>query len=125
MAQYTNADYDLNTYEVTVDAENTFVYSVEIFDRLFSYCPLPEDKAKEYWDSGILLSEWEQVSAERNLDPSLWEVLIDPANIKAVKKVTEKRLVMAVPEWKALDFKEMLKNRKEFVKWSNWEPKAA
>lgn len=125
MAHYSNPDYDLTTYEITVDAENTFVYSVEIFDRLFSYDPLLEDQAKEYWDSGIRLSDWELVSKERKLDPSAWEVLIDPANIKSVKKVTEKRLIMAVPEWKALDFKEMLRNRKEFVKWCNWEQKAA
>lgn len=125
MMQFSNADYDLSTYELTVDAEKTFVYNVTVFDRLFSYEELPAEKAMEYWNSGIRLSEWEQVSQEQNLDPSLWEVLVDPANIKSVKKVTATRLLLSVPEWKQDDFKEMLKNRKEFVKWSNWEPKVA
>lgn len=127
MLHFTNGEADLNTYALTVnDSENIYVYSIDLYDRFVSYDGISEEKAKEYWASGIPLSEWETTALERGLNPSNWEVLIPKAKVKSFKKLSDNMIAKAAPEYVVEELKATLKNRKEFIKWYRWEaPDAA
>jgi hypothetical protein len=121
-----NPDVDLTNNEITVvNPEDIYVYSIELYDRFFSYDGVSEEDAKAYWDSGIPLSDWEKVSTEQNLRASEWEVLIPAEKVKTVRKISDARIVKSAPEIIADTISQILKDRKEFLKWCNWEPEVA
>lgn len=118
-------EVDLNTYELSItDAENIYVYSIELYDRFFSYDGISEEKAKAYWESGIRLSEWNAVALERGLDASNWEVLIPKDKVKSSKKVSDNMIVKVASGKVADELKRTLKDRKDYLKCFNWEPAA-
>lgn len=113
----TNPAIDLNSYEISVkDAENIYVYDVEIYDKTLN-AVIEDEKgsakyAQQYWDSGIILSEWDKVAAERNLDPTKWEVLVPIDAIKSSKRITDRTILAASPVEEQEELREYLKNRK-------------
>lgn len=126
MTQFTNGEANLNTYALTVnDADNVYVYSIDLYDRFFSYDGISEENAKAYWASGIRLSQWEEVARERGLNPSDWEVLIPEDKVKSFKKLSDNMIAKAAPEYAIEELKTVLKNRKEFLKWHDWEAPVA
>lgn len=87
-------DFDLTTREITVDPEGLFVYSVKAWeDHSWG-----DKEASVYWDSAIPLKDWDRIAAERNLDPSEWEVLLPVEAVLTTKNVSNKRLITAQPE---------------------------
>jgi hypothetical protein len=125
----TNPAVELNSYEISIkDAENIYVYDVEIYDQTLN-AVIEDEKgsakyARQYWDSGIPLSEWDKTAAEKNLDPTKWEVLVPIDAIKASKRITDRAIIAAGTAEDQDELREFLKNRKEFLKWVNWEPPA-
>lgn len=125
----TKPDIDLTSYEIFLkDAENIYVYDVEVYDRTLGKVVELESQsgelAQQYWDSGIPLTEWVKVSAERNLDPANWEVLVPIEAIASHIKISDRKILDAAPESSKEEIRQYLRNRKEFLKWCNWEPPA-
>lgn len=78
---------DLETYEITVDADTTYVYDIAAWED-YSWHGKP---AEDYWGTGMTLTQW--LSTE-GLDASNWEVLLDPAAvIGSPRRVSRKRLL--------------------------------
>lgn len=126
----TKPDIDLTSYEISLlDAENIYVYDVEVYDRTLGKVVELENKsgetAQEYWDSGIPLNEWETVSVERNLNPANWEVLVPMESIGIHHKISDRKILEAANDNSKEELRQYLRNRKEFLKWCNWEPPVA
>lgn len=78
---------DLETYEITVDADTTYVYDITAWED-YSWHGKP---AGDYWKSGMTLTQW---MSQDGLDASNWEVLLDPASIIGTpRRVSRKRLL--------------------------------
>lgn len=78
--------------EITVDADTTYVYSVDAWEAASWTSSPSQDKIDAFWATGMTLTEW---LATPDLDPSNWEVLIDPADVLAVRNVSAKRTLAA------------------------------
>lgn len=84
-------DFDLETYEFKVDADEVYVYPIPEWERFsWSRDPVPADT---YWNAGITLTEF---LATPGLDSKEWEVLVKPEQVlSAPRRVSRKRLVSA------------------------------
>lgn len=87
---------DLKVRELTIDIDNTYVYSVrawEIASSKGDYYPDNEMIQKDYWDTGITMRQWlENVKAEPDkYDPRDWELLVPETGIKGIKPVSGTR----------------------------------
>lgn len=81
---------EVETYEITVDADATWVYNISQWEK-FSWHDAP---AENYWNSGMLLSEWNERYGEDALNGSDWEVLISPESIVGTpRRVSRKRML--------------------------------
>lgn len=92
--RWASSERDINVRELRVDPDTTYVYSVKAWER--ASWSIDEDKRdalyRAFWDSGMTLRQW----YERGIDDgSEWELLIDPADVKAVKRVSGKRAAEA------------------------------
>lgn len=88
LGAYGSRAEDVETYELTVDPDSLYVYSVEAWER-YSWSMRPTDPA-DYWATGMTLTEW---LATDGLDPREWEVLFSPEDIKSSRRVSAKRLL--------------------------------
>lgn len=78
---------DLETYEITVDADTTYVYDIAAWEAYSRHGKPAED----YWNTGMTLTQWLSIEG---LDASNWEVLLDTADIIGTpRRVSRKRLL--------------------------------
>jgi hypothetical protein len=105
--------YETRVREITVDADTTYVYSVDAWESLsWNMRGTVEDKARAYWDTGMTLTEWLARAEAEDFDASQWEVLIDPADVLAVRNVSANRLLMVAPQDEMTTLKRVTKTWK-------------
>ena len=82
-----NSRKDVETYELTVDADSVYVYDIRAWEG-HSWSGKP---VAGYWNTGMTLTEW---LARGDLDGANWEVLLSPESIMGTpRRVTRKRLL--------------------------------
>lgn len=75
--------------EITVDADNVYVYSVIAWEK----ASWSNGGYEAYWESGITLTEWLNTAEDR--DPTEWELLLGDDDLQSVRPVSDKRLLKA------------------------------
>lgn len=78
--------------EITVDADNVYVYSVAVWES----CSWEGSSYENYWKSGVTLTEW--LANQDNYDDTEWELLLSPEDVIKFKNVSDKRLCAAVED---------------------------
>jgi hypothetical protein len=88
---------DVETYEITLDANSVYVYPIEAWEEFSWRRGSPE----AYWDSGVLLKDYLQESD--NYDDSQWEILFKEEDILSRRRVTKQRILENVEDdfWKS------------------------
>lgn len=81
-------------YEITVDPNKVMVFKISAWDD-FSWNGAP---ASHFWDSGILLSRFEEVARKNNWDESEWEVMVPRNAVQKMKPLTQKRFTDLIRE---------------------------
>lgn len=75
---------DVRVRRLTVNPDTTYIYPLRAWERLSNsyfdqWTPRHEEQAKEYWKTGITLTEWvNRVKAGEHMDPHDWEMLLPP-----------------------------------------------
>lgn len=107
---------DLTNHEIIVsNPEQVFVYSIDAYDKTTRFDGASTKGVEKYWESGIPLSEWESKSAELNLDPTEWEVLLPVESIKSSKVVSNARILNAASDFDKEQLKAEFKRRSRFA----------
>lgn len=98
--------------ELTVNPDRVYVYPVEIYERASldqSFGRNAEEIAREYWNSGMTLSEYRSWAEKNNPAPGSWEILIDPKDVVDNRNVSAKRLLsFARDDYELLELKSLL-----------------
>lgn len=114
---------DVKVRELRVDPDETYVYSIDAWERASSALSMyssdtPENLVKReeaisnYWNSGITLTDWMNKAEREHVDPRNWEVLLSSDDIKTVKPFGSKRLMDSIPsesEYEYNDLKRIVK----------------
>lgn len=84
--------------ELTVNPNTTYVYPIGVYEdasHAQSNGKMDEfrDRAKEYWDSGMTLTEWHQWAKQAKPESGTWEVLVPPSAVQNVKPVSNRRII--------------------------------
>lgn len=98
--------YETRVREITIDADTTYVYSVDAWEHTHQDRP---DSLAAYWATGMTLTDWLARAEAEELDGAQWEVLIDPAAVLGVRNVSAKRLLAAAPQWRASDVQRVVR----------------
>jgi len=90
----------LDNNEIKVDPKNVYVYSIDEYEKAaFSLENQNNPEAyRDYWASGILLSDWAEEAGRKNLDASKWEILLPETDIIDVRTMSSRRVIMAQEE---------------------------
>lgn len=95
-----SASPDLETYELTVDADAVFVYSIEEWERYSNGWGRAAVEAEGYWASGMTLAAFlDRLETDGDLQPEEWELLLAPADVISTRRVSRKRLLEAAEGW--------------------------
>lgn len=78
---------DVETYELTVDGDNTYVYDIAKWED-YSWHGKP---AEDYWATGITVTEY--LATQDEHDDTNWEVLIRPEDVINSRRVSAQRLI--------------------------------
>lgn len=119
MARWTHANHvkgdvtptqDLANYAITVcNPERIFFYDVTTYDNtafllnLYTegddqqYWKSNREIAKEYWDTGVSLREWEEKAKEEYFDPCEWEALVPMDCIVSYTAVPDEEVIKNSP----------------------------
>lgn len=121
---------DMASYEITVrNPAELFVYDVSVYDRTTSelhcygdignpeYASYNAELLQPYWDTGIPFTDWERVSAEKNLNPMDWEVLVPMDSIVSHAVIPHSAIIDAAPEDSKENLRETLRIYSEFRAW--------
>lgn len=89
---------DLESHELTVNPNEVYVYPVELYEIASSHQSWGRmdkfrEAAKEYWDAGLTLAEWQRWAAKTKPDPGSWEVIIPPSAELNPKPVSNRRII--------------------------------
>lgn len=90
---------ETRVHEITVDADSVYVYEVDAWEMASLRWDEPGQSERQrskydaYWGSGMTLTRWLEQSEALDLDPSQWEVLVDPGQVLSVRNVSGKRLL--------------------------------
>ena len=96
----------LDLHEIgIVDPRGIYAYSIPAWDRAGVSYLAPEERAergRQYWASGIPISDWQREAISRRLDAQEWEVLLSPAQVAFVRPLAPERVLAAVPadDWR-------------------------
>jgi len=87
-----------DSHELTVDPDSVYIYPVKTYESAsmsFANGELKraEDEAREYWDSGMTLTEWNEWSSTTELERGSWEILLPPNAIISSKPVSNRRII--------------------------------
>lgn len=84
-------DYDSLVRHITVNPDNSlYIYNVKLFESVMGQIRDYKDSDKQidatkYWNSGILLSEWDSNAFADPAEVESWEVLVGPQHISSVQ----------------------------------------
>lgn len=78
---------DRETYELTLNANTTYVYSIKAWEAYSWHRKDPS----VYWDSGVLLKDY--LAEPEKYDDSEWEILFHPDDIVSQRRVSKKRIL--------------------------------
>jgi len=83
--------------EIKVNPANVYVYSIDEYEKaaLSSHNFNNPEAYRDYWASGIPLSEWNKVATERKLDATKWEILVPETDIIEAKPISSRRIITA------------------------------
>lgn len=106
-------DANLESSEITVaNSETVFLYHVPTYDAVLG----GRKTAADYWNTGIALSDWDTVSADRSLDADAWEILLPVETIKSAHKISNARILNQTADESAkLELSRMIQERKRFM----------
>ena len=105
----------LDNHEITVaNPETVFLYHVPTYDAVCS----GRKSADSYWESGIALSDWDEVSVERGLNAEEWEILLPVDAVKSSRPISNARILGQVEdEITKLELKRMFKDRERALRF--------
>jgi len=83
---------DIKVRELRVDIDNTYVYSIDAWEKASSM-DTPE-VYKEFWATGVTLRNYMKLARKSPLeyDPRNWELLLSETDLKSVKPVGANRV---------------------------------
>ena len=88
----------LTSHEFKVDANNVYIYNVNLYENA-SYTDESESietvnkMIDDYWNSGMTLAQWHQMSEEEKGDYGSWEILLPSDREYKTKKVPNKTVI--------------------------------
>lgn len=88
------------SYEITIDANSTYIYDVEKYEEA-SYIERRyghdseqfKNAAKEFWDSGMILSDWQDWAKENKPESGSWEIIAPYENVLSKKKIPNRTII--------------------------------
>ncbi len=91
-------NHDLTSHELTVNPDEVYVYPIELYEIASSHQSWGrmdkfKEAAKEYWDSGLTLTEWKRWAAEAKPNPGTWEIIIPAEAELNPKPVSNRRII--------------------------------
>lgn len=91
-------NHDTTSHELTVNPNEVYVYPVELYEIASSLQSWGNKEkflaaAKEYWDAGMTLAEWQRWAAKAKPEPGSWEVLVPPSENLNPKPVSNRRII--------------------------------
>lgn len=95
----------METYELRVNPDEVYVYPIALWED-YSWHGA---SASQYWEAGVLLSEYVSEGYEKD---SEHEVLLRPNDIISHRRVSKDRLLKYVPEFNRSEMKHLLKRYK-------------
>jgi len=106
-----------DSHELTVDPNTVYVYPIDVYERASNAeanrrVDEFEELRKEYWDSGMTLSEWKAWAVKANPKPGSWELLLNPDLIQSAKPVSSRRIIEAAPDEDAREINWALEPRR-------------
>lgn len=106
-----------NSHELTVNPQEVFVYPIDIYEDASVAEGMGRDGefeklCKEYWDSGMTLSEWRVWAEKAKPGAGTWEVLLPPSAITKTKPVSSRRIIENAPEDMARELNWVLEPRR-------------
>lgn len=91
-------DRDFETYEISLNANTVYVYSIQAWEEFSWHGGEPED----YWESGVLLRDYLADPEKYNKDDE-WEILFKKEDILSKRRVTKQRILNSIQDefWRA------------------------
>lgn len=94
---------DTTSHEITVDPNAVYVYPIEVYERAShseqrEQVEQFEELRKEYWETGMTLTDWRAWAAKAKPKPGTWELLLPPQAIQQAKPMSNRRVIEAAPE---------------------------
>lgn len=110
----------LDSHELTVDANSVYVYNVKKYEEAsYAQNRYGEDReefvnaAKEFWDSGMTLSDWREWAKHNDTGSGDWEVIMPADSIMSSAKVSNKRIIENTPDGRSSEMNSLL----EHTRW--------
>lgn len=105
------------SHELTVDPDSVYIYPVKIYESAsMSFAngeiERAEEEAREYWASGMTLTEWNEWSSTTELERGTWEVLFPPSAIIGSKPVSNRRVIENATDTDASEINWKLESRR-------------
>lgn len=108
---------DKESRELSVDPRNVYVYPISVYERA-SLAEMNgrleefQKITKEYWDSGMTLTEWRAWAKHASPPAGEWEILLPPTEIIDVKPVSSRRMIEAAPKDQAKEINWILEPKR-------------
>lgn len=113
---------DQQVRELRVNPDEVYVYSIRAWERTWysgEYTERDIQKAKEYWSTGVTLSQWiREANKGHILDPEEWEVLIPEENIRKVSFPSIPKIIEAQYSEYTSDLERWLKQNRKDLRYS-------
>lgn len=87
-----------DSHELTVDPDSVYIYPIGLYESAsMSFAngetERAEEEAREYWESGMTLTEWREWSSTTELERGTWEILLPSSAIIGSKPVSNRRVI--------------------------------
>lgn len=107
----------LDSHEISINPNQVYVYPVDIYEGASvaeSQGFLTEFEAltKEYWESGMNLTEWRAWAIKASPQPGSWELLIPEAAIESSRAVSSRRIIESADDDNAREINWLLEPRR-------------
>jgi hypothetical protein len=107
----------VESHELAVDPNSVYVYPIDTYERASNAehnnrMENFEELRKEYWESGMTLSDWKAWAATAKPKLGTWELLLSKEAIQSAKPVSNRRIIEAAPDKMAREINWALEPRR-------------
>jgi len=120
--QWNKHEGALDSHEITIDANSVYVYNVEDYEKASSIQNLYgaesekfKEAAEKFWNSGMILSDWNEWSKENKPEKGTWEIIMPAEAMISSKKMSNRSIIENVAdEYVASELNHLLEPKRAF-----------